>query len=209
MMPVFLWYNFIMDKEEALNRINTAILALEDGELVKFRRENNYVPVPGEGPSDAKIMLIGEAPGKKEAETGKPFVGAAGKLLNSLLEEAGISRDEVFITSIVKDRPPKNRDPRPDEIALYAPFLDRQIEVIRPKVIATLGRFSMVYIMERYGIKEPIASISELHGTVHTATMPDSSEVTFIPLFHPAAAIYNQKLKDAMKEDFKALRKLA
>jgi DNA polymerase len=198
-----------MNKDEALNKINAAILAIEDGDLVKYRQENNYVPVPGEGPSDARIMFIGEAPGKKEAETGKPFVGAAGKLLNSLLEESGISREEVFITSIVKDRPPKNRDPRPEEIALYAPFLDRQIEVIRPKVIATLGRFSMVYIMERYGVKEPIAPISELHGTVHIATMPDGSEVTFIPLFHPAAAIYNQKLKESMKEDFKVLRKHA
>lgn len=197
-----------MHKDEALKKVNTEIIALNEGELVELRRDNNYYPVPGEGPSDAKIMLIGEAPGRKEAECGRPFVGAAGKFLNTLLEGAGILREEVYITSIVKDRPPKNRDPKPSEIELYAPFLDKQIEIIRPKVIATLGRFSMVYIMQRYGLESEIAPISSLHGTVHVATMLDGSQVTFVPLFHPAAAIYNQKLKGTLMEDFKVLKTL-
>lgn len=197
-----------MNKTGTLKQIKDEIVALDTGELAKFRKDNNYFPVIGEGNHDASIMLIGEAPGENEAKTGRPFVGRAGQFLNELLASVGIPREEVYITNIVKDRPPKNRDPLPEEIELYAPFLDRQIETIRPKVIATLGRFSMVYIMNRYGLENEIAPISNLHGTVHTAKMPDNTSVTFVPLFHPAAAIYNQSLKDTLKEDFKVLKKL-
>lgn len=183
-------------------------MALEVGELARLRKENSYFPVIGEGSHNAAMMFIGEAPGENEAKTGRPFVGRAGQFLNELLASIGIPREEVYITNIVKDRPPKNRDPLPEEIELYAPWLDRQIEAIRPKVIATLGRFSMVYIMNRYGLESSVAPISNLHGTVHTAAMPDGSTVTFVPLFHPAAAIYNQALKETLKKDFEVLKTL-
>lgn len=195
-----------MTKEAELKKIEEDVLALGASPLVDYRKENGYVPVVGEGSSTARVMLVGEAPGKKEAETGKPFCGKAGVILDELLDVAGLTRQEVYITSIVKDRPPKNRDPRPEEIALYAPFLDRQIEIIRPKVIATLGRFAMVYIMERYGLEDKLAPIGDLHG--QTFELPNLSTSKLVPLYHPAATIYNQKLKSTLVENFKILKTL-
>lgn len=195
-----------MNKKEEIKKVEDAVAGI-GGNLADMRREGKYFSVPGEGSHDASIMLIGEAPGAKEAGTGRPFVGRAGKILDELLASVAISREEVFITSIVKDRPPKNRDPLPEEIALYAPFLDKQIEIIKPKVIATLGRFSMQYVMERYGLAAKLESISELHGQVFDAEV-GSEAVKVVALFHPAAAIYNQKLKPILIEDFKVLKGL-
>ncbi|KKQ83203.1 MAG: hypothetical protein UT07_C0008G0010 [Parcubacteria group bacterium GW2011_GWB1_38_8] len=124
-------------------------------------------------------------------------------MLDELLVSAGIERKDVYVTNIVKDRPPGNRDPLPDEIEIYAPFLDRQIEIIKPKVIATLGRFSMQYVMSRYGLEFELDSISKLHGKVFT-----TDKFKVVPLYHPAAAIYNQHLLDTLKEDFKVLKNL-
>ena len=109
--------------------------------------------VMGDGNINADIVLIGEAPGKKEDETGLPFVGAAGKFLNEMLASAGMVRSDVYITNIVKDRPQENRDPTTEEIEIYGPFLDRQVEILQPKVICALGRYSMGYIMEKFGLK--------------------------------------------------------
>ncbi|MEX2010299.1 MAG: uracil-DNA glycosylase, partial [Parcubacteria group bacterium] len=190
------------DKERALGQVEIEIEKLTHSPLYKYRKENNYLAVPGEGSPNALIMLIGEAPGEKEAKTGKPFIGRAGNFLNELLDSVNIKREEIFITSIVKDRPPKNRDPLPEEIKIYTPFLDRQIEIIQPKVIATLGRFAMNYIMERYGLKERLAPIGDLHGRVFEANLP-WGQTFIVPLYHPAAAIYNQKLKETLKDDFK------
>jgi uracil-DNA glycosylase len=192
-----------MSKSEELKKIEEEVIALKASPLYAYRVENNYVPVLGGGSLDAEIMFIGEAPGRKEAETGKPFIGSAGKILDSLLSSVNLSREEVYITSIVKDRPPKNRDPLPEEISIYTPFLDRQIEIIKPKVIATLGRFAMQYIMTRYELEKELASIGELHGKVLQAP-----GFKLVPLYHPAAAIYNQKLKEVLVEDFKVLKTL-
>jgi uracil-DNA glycosylase family 4 len=194
-----------MNKAKALQKITEEVSRLKDNDLVVLRKNNNYIPVIGGGSLDAKIMLIGEAPGENEAKTGVPFIGRSGKFLDELILSVGLERENIYITSIVKDRPPKNRDPRPDEIAEYAPFLDRQIEMIQPKVIGALGRFAMVYIMERYGLKDQVASISGLHGKVFDAELPYGI-VKFVPLYHPAAAIYNQKLKGTLIEDFKVLK---
>jgi DNA polymerase len=147
-------------------------------------------------------MFIGEAPGKKEAETAKPFCGASGRVLDKLLASVGISRADVYVTNIVKDRPPENRDPTKEEILLYAPFLDRQIDILQPKVIATLGRFSMVYILKRFGIAAD--PISKAHGSVYTAKAP-YGEVKIIPLYHPAAALYNGSMMSTLEEDVKKL----
>ena len=150
--------------------------------------------VMGDGSVDADIMFIGEAPGKKEDETGLPFVGAAGKFLDQMLEAAGMHRKDVFITSIVKYRPPKNRDPTPAEKAAFLPYLLRQIAIIQPKVIAPLGRHGMEFFLP--GIK-----IGDIHGQPQHMTL-DGREVVIMPLFHPAAALYNGKLRQTLIDDF-------
>ncbi|OHA90722.1 MAG: hypothetical protein A2832_00115 [Candidatus Zambryskibacteria bacterium RIFCSPHIGHO2_01_FULL_44_22b] len=199
-------------RDEDLKRIKNEVVALKESPLYKDRVKNKYFPVIGEGNHSAEIMFIGEAPGENEAKTGRPFCGRAGKVLDMLLESVGIARKDVYVTNIVKDRPPGNRDPFPEEISIYASFLDRQIEIIKPKVVATLGRFSMVYVMNHYGLEWEIGPISALHGKVFQGQTlnTDSQGLTFkfIPLYHPAAAIYNQHLLDTLKEDFKVLKNL-
>lgn len=191
-------------KDEELKKIKDEVLNLTSSPLYSDRVKNKYFPVIGEGNHSAEIMFIGEAPGENEAKTGRPFCGRAGKVLDDLLSSVGIERKDVYVTNIVKDRPPKNRDPLPEEIALYAPFLDRQIEAISPKVIATLGRFSMQYVMSRYGLSFELASISNIHGKIFDTELK-GKKIKVIPLYHPAAAIYNQHLMSTLKEDFKAL----
>lgn len=193
------------NRTEKLKAIRDEVLALEGFELVNYRRANNYLPVLGEGSHTASVVFIGEAPGKNEAKTGRPFCGAAGKLLNELLDSVNISREEVYITNIVKDRPPENRDPLPEEISVYGPFLDRQIEIIQPKIIATLGRFSMVYIMTKFGLTDVLKPISQMHGQLFEARA-SYGPVKILPLYHPAAAIYNQHLKGTLLEDFQKLK---
>ena len=188
-------------RDEALKKIKDEVVNLTISPLYAERVKNKYFPVIGEGSHSASIMFIGEAPGENEAKTGRPFCGRAGKVLDSLLESVGIDRKDVYVTNIVKDRPPGNRDPFPDEIAIYAPFLDQQIEIIQPKVIATLGRFSMQYVMNRYGLEWELDSISKLHGKVFT-----TEQFKVVPLYHPAAAIYNQHLLETLKDDFQVLK---
>src|SRR3990167_1229218 len=188
-------------RDKELKKVKDEVLALVASPLYAERVKNKYFPVIGEGSHVAQVMFIGEAPGENEAKTGRPFCGRAGKVLDELLVSVGIERKDVYVTNIVKDRPPKNRDPLPDEIAIYAPFLDRQIKIIKPKVVATLGRFSMQYVMNRYGLEGELSSISALHGKVFSA-----KDFKVLPLYHPAAAIYNQHLLNTLKEDFKILK---
>ena len=191
------------ERDEALKKIKDEVVALDTSLLYLERVKNKYFPVIGEGNHSAEIMFVGEAPGENEAKTGRPFCGRAGKVLDELLASVGIARKDVYVTNIIKDRPPANRDPYPDEIATYAPFLDRQIEIIKPKVVVTLGRFSMQYVMNHYGLEWELAPISVLHGQIFSA-----KDFKFVPLYHPAAAIYNQHLLDTLKEDFKVLKTL-
>ncbi|MBU1557604.1 uracil-DNA glycosylase [Patescibacteria group bacterium] len=193
-------------KKEQLERLEKKLLNFKKSPLYQYRVENGFLPVLGEGDFQAKIMFIGEAPGKKEAQTGKPFCGASGKMLDSLLESVKISRKNVYITNIVKDRPQDNRDPSKEEIELYSHFLDEQIEIIQPKIIATLGRFSMGYIMTHYGLEKEIEPISDAHGKSYE-TKFSYGKVKIIPLYHPAAAMYNGGLRETLKEDFKILKK--
>ena len=155
--------------------------------------------VMGDGNPDADIVFIGEAPGKKEDETGKPFVGAAGKFLNEMLASAGLERSDVYITNIVKYRPPNNRDPQPGEKAAFLPYLLRQLEIIDPKAIITLGRHSMEYFL-------PSAKISQIHGHAvrKKVLYHDQSEHEWliIPLYHPAAALYNGGMRQTLIDDF-------
>ena len=150
--------------------------------------------VIGDGSLDAKIIFIGEAPGKKEDETGLPFVGASGKFLDQLLESIGLHRPDVYITSIVKYRPPNNRDPKPSEKEAFWPYMVKQIEIIQPDVVVTLGRHSMGYFL-------PGVSIGEIHGQVQTVTIGERT-VKVVPLYHPAAALYNGSLRQTLISDF-------
>jgi uracil-DNA glycosylase len=150
--------------------------------------------VPGEGPATARVVVVGEAPGAREDATGRPFVGSAGKLLDRLLDEAGLSRSEVFITNVVKARPPKNRDPRADEVAHHRPWLDRQLEVIDPDLVVPLGRHALGRFVDG-------ATISEAHGKV-----VEAGDLRVFPWFHPAAALHNQSLRETLFEDARALR---
>ncbi len=196
-----------VNRDELLKQIRTEVVALKESPLYEYRTSHKYLPVIGEGSHTAKIVFVGEAPGKNEALTGRPFCGSAGKVLDLLLAEAGLKREEIYITNIVKDRPQNNRDPLPEEITIYGPFLDRQINIIQPKVLVGLGRYSSKYLLEKFGLlAEASRSISELHGQAFPARA-DYGKVTIIPLYHPAAAIYNQKLISALKEDFKILSK--
>jgi len=145
--------------------------------------------VPGEGPETAEIMFIGEGPGFHEDRQGRPFVGAAGKYLEELLAQIHLTREQVYITNVVKCRPPGNRDPQPDEIAACRPYLDRQIELLHPRLIVTLGRFSM----QRYF---PGASISRIHGQPKRM-----GNVIYYPMFHPAAALHQPRWRTLVEED--------
>ncbi|MBI2485119.1 uracil-DNA glycosylase [Candidatus Uhrbacteria bacterium] len=186
-----------------MRQIRDEVVALSST-LADERRQNGVLPVLGEGNHDAEIMFVGEAPGRNEAATGRPFCGAAGRILDELIESIGLKREEVYITNVVKDRPPQNRDPFPDEIALYGPLLERQIDIIRPKVLATLGRFSMDYLLRRFGLEAELASISRLHGKTFRVSAPWGN-LAIVPLYHPAVAIYNIHQKTILLDDIKVL----
>lgn len=175
--------------------------------LFKYRKENNYFPVIGEGSHDAKIIFVGEAPGENEAKTGRPFCGRSGKILDLLLEHVGLKREDVYITNIVKDRPPKNRDPLPEEIKAYVPYLERQIEIIQPKVISTLGRHSMSYLLKRFNLEDELQPISKIHGKIFE-TNSSFGHIKVVTLYHPAVAVYDQSKLDDLKRDFEALKSL-
>ncbi len=153
--------------------------------------------VMGAGSLDAKIVFIGEAPGKNEDEQGVPFVGAAGKFLNEMLTLAGMNRDEVYITNIVKYRPPNNRDPLPNEKQAFWPYLIRQLQIIDPLLVVTLGRHSMEYFL-------PGKSIGQIHGQPKRIQFGDK-KIVIVPLYHPAAALYNGGMRQLLMDDFVSL----
>ena len=161
--------------------------------------------VMGHGNPHADIVFIGEAPGKQEDLNGVPFVGTAGKLLDEMLETINLDRISVYITNIVKYRPPDNRDPLPEEKRAFWPYLLRELKVIKPKVIITLGRHSMSHFL-------PEAVISEVHGKLLSLTITDdndeSLDIQLLPLYHPAAALYNGGLRETLFNDFKIIKKL-
>lgn len=181
-----------MPPEETLAQIATEVSACTNCELHKTRKKS----VPGVGPANAEIMLIGEGPGFNENEQGLPFVGQAGKFLSELLGQAGLQREDVWIGNVVKCRPPNNRDPLPDELAACDKFLERQIVAINPKIIITLGRFSMGKFM-------PGARISAIHGQMRKV-----GERFVIAMFHPAAALHQPQLKTTILADFAKLPQL-
>ncbi|OPX69071.1 MAG: Uracil DNA glycosylase superfamily protein [Methanoregulaceae archaeon PtaB.Bin056] len=157
--------------------------------------------VPGEGPAPCRVMLIGEGPGKKEDESGRPFVGRAGAILSDLLARIDLSREEVFITSVVKCRPPKNRAPVKEEIAACMPFLDRQIAILSPEILVPMGRVAASAIFSRYGVAFP--SFSEVRGKRFSVNEKDTGrEMSIIPVYHPAVITHNPPARAALEEDF-------
>ena len=181
-----------MTSEETLAQIAKEVAVCTNCALHHSRKQS----VPGDGPAHAEIMFIGEGPGFHENEQGRPFVGAAGKFLDQLLEQAGVTRADVFIGNVVKCRPPDNRDPLPDELSACNVYLERQIEAINPSIIVTLGRFSMGKFMQG-------AKISQIHGQMRKI---DGRYV--IAMFHPAAALHQAALKPAILADFAKLPEL-
>lgn len=178
-----------MDPVEVLGEISAQVKICKACVLHHSRKNG----VPGEGSATAEVMFIGEGPGFHENEQGRPFVGPAGKFLDDLLAEAGYAREQVFIANVVKCRPPGNRDPLPEELAACSRFLDRQIEVINPCVIVTLGRISMGKFL-------PNARISEVHGKPVWV-----QDRLVVPMYHPAAALHQPSLKNVIINDFKVL----
>jgi uracil-DNA glycosylase family 4 len=175
------------DKAEVLAVIAKAI---EDDGVTPHLRATATQLVFGAGSPDSELVFVGEAPGKNEDLQGEPFVGAAGKFLNEMLESIGLERKDIYITNIVKYRPPDNRDPTPEEIAEFIPYLKRQIAVIKPKVIVFLGRHSMNVFL-------PELRISQAHGQ----PVRKGGQV-YLPLFHPAAALYNGGMRETLMADF-------
>ncbi len=190
-----------------MKKIKDEVINLKNSPLYEYRIKNKNLPVIGEGNHNAHIMFIGEAPGRNEAMTGRPFCGAAGKILDELLLSVNISRADIYVGNILKDRPPLNRDPLPEEIEIYGPFLDRQIEIIEPKIIATLGRYSMDYIMKKFGLDFEIEPIGKAHGKVYESKAR-YGPLKIVALYHPAVAVYNSNLKDILIKDFAVLEKL-
>ncbi|GAB1420360.1 type-4 uracil-DNA glycosylase [Anaerolineales bacterium] len=193
-----------MDRTEKMRAIRDQVVDLKASPLYAFRVENAYHPVIGQGNHYARVMFIGEAPGESEAKTGRPFCGRSGKMLDELLNSIGMSREDVYITNIVKDRPPANRDPHQSEIDLYAPFLVEQINIIQPEVIATLGRFSMEFVLNLFHAPQAKGKISQLRGQrIPVETAYGKSLV--VPLYHPAVGLYRGDQKATLFEDFKTL----
>lgn len=186
-------------KAELLEAVASEVRVCTKCDLWRIRKN----AVPGEGNPDARAMFVGEAPGYWEDVKGKPFVGAAGKLLEMLLAEASLSRSMVFICNVLKCRPPRNREPLPSEIQTCTPYLDRQIKAIEPKLIVTLGNHSTAYIFLKAGL--PFSGITQTKGKFYQANILGLA-VTVFPTFHPAAGLYNAKYKQLLIEDFKLLK---
>ncbi len=164
--------------------------------------ETRNNPVPGEGDPKANIVFVGEAPGYNEDMQGKPFVGAAGRVFGELLASAGLKRSEVFVTNILKCRPPGNRNPQPDEIRACTPYLDRQLKAISPVMVCTLGNFATAYILTKFGLKPE--AIGKIHGQVLNV---DTLEyhLKIVPMYHPATVTYNPNMRQVLVDDLKAL----
>ena len=187
-----------MSKQQRLSDLVQEIITTDP--CPELRQQATQLVI-GDGSVDADIVFIGEAPGKKEDERGVPFVGASGRFLDEMLTAANMNREGVYITNIVKYRPPNNRDPSREEKATFLPYLIRQLEIIQPKVIVTLGRHSMEYFL-------PNEKIGEVHGQPRRVTLGDA-EVILVPLFHPAAALYNGSLRQTLIDDFAQVANLS
>jgi len=186
-----------MKQNLQLKKIKDEVMACQKCPLYKTRN----LPVIGQGDHEANVMFIGEAPGANEDRTGFPFCGRAGEILNRLLVSTNLKREDIYITNILKCRPPANRNPEKKEIEAYSPYLKKQIELIQPKLICTLGNFAATFIFEQYGLSEKIQGIGKIHGLLYK-----TNELSILPLYHPAVATYNANMFETLIEDFKKIK---
>ena len=195
----------IKRKAAALKAMRAELVSAKNSPLYAYRMENGHVPVLGDGNPDANILFIGEAPGRNEAEQGRPFIGPSGEILDDMLRTINLKREDVFVTNILMDQPTAKREPTPDELAFYTPFVDRIIDIIQPAVILPLGRFAMQYMVKKLNLKEKGQTISQLHGKRIKATAP-YGEIDVVPLYHPAVVLYSASQKDILRKDFEKLK---
>jgi DNA polymerase len=188
-----------MDKSDIFDKLSEEIHQCKQCELFKTRSN----PVVGEGSLDADLFFIGEAPGYNEDKQGRPFVGRAGAILDDLLQSIDLKRSDIFIANILKCRPPNNRNPTKTEISLCTAFLERQLEIVNPKIIIPMGSFSTAYIFLKYDI--PFTKISEVHGKLYTKNTL-YSKVHVIPMYHPAVATYNPNKKSVLLDDIQQVK---
>lgn len=187
-----------MKQDDALLKIKNKVVNCQKCSLYKTRK----IPVIGQGNHDADIMFIGEAPGANEDKTGFPFCGRAGEIIDQLLLSIGLNRKEIYIANILKCRPPANRNPEKNEIDACSPYLEKQIKIIQPKLICTMGNFATAFIFKKYGLVDKIQGISKLHGQLQ-----QTDKITILPLYHPAVATYNANMFDVLKNDFQQIKK--
>ena len=187
-----------LPKEIQMSEVADAIRVCERCRL----HEGRLNTVPGEGNLSSPVVLVGEAPGRKEDESGRPFVGSAGKLLDAALERVGLTRSRVYISNVVKCRPPGNRRPRSDEVATCTRFIDEQLGIISPRVVAPMGNSALHHVFKRFGLDRSV--IGEVHGRAHPVAFNWGDGVVF-PLYHPAAILYNRSLEVDLHADLEAL----
>ena len=192
-----------MDCEERKSRISKLRVQIAGCQRCRLGATRTHT-VPGEGSLEAALMFIGEAPGRNEDLQGKPFVGRAGEVFDTLLASVGLTREQIYLCNILKCRPPENRSPLSDEVAACVGSLDIQIKIVNPRVLAPMGKFASTYILGKFGI--PFANISSVHGKSFEAQTPSGPRV-IIPLFHPAVATYDASKIDILLEDFQVLKK--
>lgn len=188
-----------MERDKELKKIKNEVVICKKCPLYQKR----ILPVIGQGDHNADIIFIGEAPGANEDKTGFPFCGRAGEILDQLLSSIGLKREEVYIANILKCRPPANRNPEKTEIEACSPYLERQIKIIQPKLICTMGNFATAFIFNKYGLKKKVQGISKLHGLLQ-----QTNELTILPLYHPAVATYNANMLEVLKNDFQQIKKI-
>jgi len=187
-----------MSKKDAINHIANLINKCKKCKL-HLNRNN---PVVGEGNSNASIIFIGEAPGKNEDNFGRPFIGRAGKILDEMLDYIGLKRNDVYMSNIIKCRPPKNRNPLKIEIEKCSEYLDKQLEIIRPKVIVPLGRYAISYIFNKFNLSSE--KVSSIHGKIFSINS-SFGKIKIIPIYHPAVVIYNKNIRYILLNDFKKI----
>ena len=188
-----------LSRKDLLDAVALEVVVCVKCPLCKSRKN----AVPGVGSPRSRIMFIGEAPGASEDAEGEPFVGMAGKFLDTLLSQIGFSREQVFITNVVKCRPPSNREPKPLEIETCTPYMDRQMLIIRPKFVVTLGSHSTSYVFSKAML--PFNSITQVRGKMYKATIL-GLQLGVFPVFHPASALYNPQYKEILEDDFRLLK---
>ena len=189
-----------MSKNESLDKIEYLVKKCKKCSLHKTR----FNTVFGEGFFNARIIFIGEAPGRNEDERGRPFVGRAGKIFDEMLECIGLRRNDVYISNILKCRPPKNRNPSKIEIKNCSEYIEKQIEIIKPDIIAPMGNYAITYIFNKFKLK--LEKISKIHGIIYSVNS-FSKKLKIIPIYHPAAAIYRKNIKNILLKDFQNIKK--